>query len=164
MLSEPDSSPFCWCCIETVLLIPLFWEHYLSTCWRYATIKLTDSIGFHGMVGAYFSVAVCLIRLLRLAGHDLYYRLADISSNDFLFGLWIHQRLHHGTTGSLITHYLSVAGRKWRNWYTYYLTGISSELIWTFGHYSSVDFWFISIDFGLFIPEKLFYSTYYSAS
>ena len=127
MLSEPTLPPFSDAVSNSiadtfVLRAPI----YLPVDVR--SYKLTDSIGFHGMVGAYFSVGSLLNQVTPLAGHDLYYRLADISSND---PIWFvdSSAASSWDDGEFDTHYLSVAGRKWRI-DTRYLTGISSRINW----------------------------------
>lgn len=127
MLSEPTLPPFSDAVSNSVadtflLRAPI----YLPVDVR--SYKLTDSLGFNGMVGAYFSIGSLLNQVTPLAGHDLYYRLADISSNDPIWFMdssaaWLWNE------GEFDTHYLSVAGRKWRI-DTRYIESVSSRINW----------------------------------
>jgi diguanylate cyclase (GGDEF)-like protein len=77
------------------------------------SFKLTDSIGFHGIVGAYFSVKSLLNLVAPSISRDLLYRIADISSGD---PIWFVDSATSSAWegGGYYTYYLSVADRKWR--------------------------------------------------
>jgi len=121
--------------------------------------KLTDGIGFHGMVGASFSIGSLLNQVTPLAGHDLYYRLADMSSSDPIWfvdssaaSLW--------SEGEFDTHYLSVAGRKWRI-DTRYIESVNSRINWLLVIIAFFAFSLLALILS-FYTRKLFL-TYYSA-
>lgn len=111
-LSEPTLSPFSDSSLSTaadtfIIRKPI----YLSVDAR--SYKLTDDIGFHGIVGAFFRVDSLFKEVNSLVNHDLYYRLADVSSDR---ELWFVDTAEPSSWEgvSFDTHYLSIAGRKWR--------------------------------------------------
>jgi len=121
--------------------------------------KLTDSIGFYGVVGAYFNVDSLLKQVMPLAGYDLFYRLADVSSKGVI---WFADSAESSSWADekFDTHYLSIAGRKWRI-DTRYITSIGNRINWL---------WIITplFIFSLFALCSSFYTrklllTYYSA-
>ena len=156
-LSEPTSPPFSAAANDVSDTFVLRKPIYLPVDVR--SYKLTDGIGFHGMVAAYFSVDSLLKQVTPLAGHGLYYRLADVSSNDPIWfaglaeaSLW--------DDGEFDTHYFSVAGRKWRI-DTRYVASIWSQIDWLLIILPLFLFGCLAL-ISSFYTRKLFL-TYYSA-
>jgi diguanylate cyclase (GGDEF)-like protein len=112
ILSEPTFTPFSDTKLgaspDTFILRKSI---YLSVDAR--SYKLTDDIGFHGIVGAYFSIDSLLKEANSLVNHGLYYRLADVSSDR---PLWFVDSAEPSSweEENFDTRYLSIAGRKWR--------------------------------------------------
>jgi len=97
-----------WCCIEQYCWYLCLESTYLSPVLR--SYYNYDSIGFHGMVGGILRWASLLIKVTPLAGHDLYYRLAEHFIYD-LFGLCDSSAASSSDDGVFDTHYLSVCSR-----------------------------------------------------
>lgn len=110
--SKPSASPFLSVSptdrAETIILsVPI----YLPLDSR--SYKLTDSIGFHGIVGAYFNIKNVLNLVAPSVSRDLLYRIADVSSEE---AIWFVDSATNSAweNGHYDTHFLSVANRKWR--------------------------------------------------
>lgn len=90
--------------------------------------KLTDSVGFHGIVGAYFNVNSLLNFVAPSVSGDLFYRIADVSSDE---PVWFVDSTRGAAwdEGNYETHYLSVANRQWR------LDTRHSVSVWSRGHW-----------------------------
>ena len=75
--------------------------------------KSTDSVGFHGIVGAYFNINSLLNSIATSINGAFLYRLADISSGE---PIWFADSAMNNSweDGRYNTHYLSVENRQWR--------------------------------------------------
>ena len=156
--SKPSMAPFVIAGpnapVDTIILsapiyLPLYARSY----------KLTDSIGFHGIVGAYFKVDSLLNLLAPSVSRDLLYRIADVSSER---PIWFAGSTKNTVweEGDYDTHYLSVANRTWRV-DTRHALGVWSQMHWLPVIVSFLVFSFIACALS-FYTRKLFL-TYYSA-
>lgn len=121
--------------------------------------KLTDNIGFHGIVGAYFTIDSLLSLISPTASQSLEYRIADISSED---PIWFADSANNTLweEGHYDTHYLSIANRKWRV-DTRHILSVWKQIHWTLVITSFLAFNLLA--FLLFFYTRKLSLTYYSA-
>lgn len=121
--------------------------------------KLTDNIGFHGIVGAYFTIDSLLNLIAPTASQSLEYRIADISSED---PIWFADSAKNTLweEGHYDTHYLSIANRKWRV-DTRPILSVWKQIHWTLVITSFLAFSLLA--FLLFFFTRKLSLTYYSA-
>lgn len=126
-LSEPTFTPFLESSNRVANNFVLRAPVYLSAD---STLQASgDVVGFYGVVGAYFNVDDLLRKVVPLIDNDVFYRLADVTDN--LSPLWFADSATISTwqEGTFDSHYLNVAGRKWRV-DTQYISGLRAHLPW----------------------------------
>ncbi len=126
VLSQPSLSPFAEDAENSFLDTFIFRAPiYLSVDVRPS--KITDSIGFHGMVGAYFNVDDLLNQIAPLVNKTLFYRMGDITEGP---PIWFADSSNNAwKEGEYNSSTIAIAGRKWRV-DTRYIESIQSQLHW----------------------------------
>ncbi|WP_222863121.1 EAL domain-containing protein [Marinomonas sp. IMCC 4694] len=114
MLSEPTQSLFTKDADAIADTFVLRAPVYLSLEAR--AHKTTDSIGFYGLAGAYFTVEDVLKQVSPRVDPSLLYRLVDVTSatTPIVFKDSASTDTQLWSDGPYDTHYMTVAGRKWR--------------------------------------------------
>ncbi|MBR7889052.1 EAL domain-containing protein [Marinomonas sp. A79] len=127
-LSEPTFTPFLESSDRVANNFVLRAPVYLSAD---SNLQATaDAVGFYGVVGAYFSVDELLRKVVPLIDKDLFYRLADVTNNSPVW--FADSAVGKGwKEGDFDSHYLNIAGRKWRV-DTQYISGLKAHLPWFF--------------------------------
>lgn len=122
--------------------------------------KLTDSYGFHGMVGAYFKISSLLQQVGLSKNKDVFYRIADISKNGSAVWFTEFSDKTMWQEGEYDTQSLYFAGREWRIDFRY-ATGVAGLIHWNAVIWPLVIFTFMALF--LFFYIKKLSSACYSA-